>query len=236
MFDCECGFNRNAYDSSVEDKINGAIHIHNWKGYLNQFFKSGYFTHKVALIDLLNYKNLVGGHKKNFQREAKRCEREGFFIKEINYHSYITEISEINRSKPIRCGREMKPDYLKSIDELGGQPKELMEPVNPSCRFHRGMFFGCFSKEAGFWGDGKLVAYIGLNIYGDFVNYSMILGHGNYLKKGIMQFFHLKLLEFLKANGFSRYIIYYLYDTPEQNLVDWKRRAGFRPHKITFTK
>lgn len=215
-FDCPCNFDKEK---------------------LSQFYKAGYFTHPVALIDLQSdYHSLIGGHKKNFQREAKHCKTAGYFVKEIHRQSYITEVVEINKSKEVRCGGVMKPDYKKTIDELGGQPAERIAPLKPDCEIHRGLFLGCFSNEPGYWKDGKLVAYIGLNMYGNFINYSMILGHGDYLRKGIMQFFHLEVLELLKLNGFSRYVIYYIYDTPQPTLVDWKRRAGFRPHKITFNK
>ena len=237
MFGCDCGFSRNTYDPTANDNVNGTISNHNWKGYLQQFFSSGYFAHKVALIDLeSDYQSLIGGHKGNFQREAKKCERAGFFIKEINYRTYITEVSEINRSKPIRCGRKMSPDYMKTVEQLGGQYTVKHPPETPPCKFHRGIFYGCFSNEPGFWGDGKLVAYIGINLFGNFANYSMIIGHGDYLKKGIMQFLHLQVLELLKANGFSRYVIYYLYFSGEENLISWKRRAGFRSYNLTFNK
>lgn len=213
---CDCGFSKSDLNNAP----------------LERLFKVGFFKHDVAVINLYeDYKLLIGGHKCNFQREAAKCKREGFYLKEIDRQSYITEIVEINHSRAVRCEKPMSGSYLRSVEQWGGQPEIRTNPVM-ACEKHCTKTYGLFSKEPGIWGDGKLVAYITINIYGNLVNYAQILGHGDYLKHGIMQLLHLELLEILSNNKFSQYICYYLYHTGEKGLMDWKRRAGFRPHKL----
>ncbi len=203
------------------------------KKYIDVFNKVGYFKHEVACIDLKSdYLSLIGGHKGQFKRDAHKCERLGFKVKQFHRQSYITDVVDINFSKEKRSGGLMKTDYRKSVEEWGGQPNERKEPVEQKCKVHGGYLFGCFANEPGYWQDEKLVAYLGINVLGNFVNYSTILGHANYFRFGIMAYLHLKVLEFISTLEYPQYVVYYLWNSKEQGLMDWKRRAGFVPAKL----
>jgi hypothetical protein len=200
---------------------------------LEVFSLAGYFQKPVALIDLhSDYKELIGGHKDNIRRAVSKAEKAGFTVRFFHMPSYRADIVEINTSKEIRSGGKMRDNYRRSVEELGGQPVVRQEPPPPACPRHCTVALGCFSQTGGHWRDGQLAAYLNINLYGNFVNYSSILGHGDYLNTGIMSLLHIRALEHLAANGFSRYVIYYLAQNPE-GLAAWKRRHGFRPHTIT---
>lgn len=203
MLDCRCGFSR---------------------ADLHPFVDAGYFSHPVALIDLQS--EIVGVARENTRRQIARATRAGYVVKEFHPRSYLTDLVEVNTSKRVRSGGRMREHYLQSVDDAGGQPAKRGLPPPPLCKRHHTVSLGVFTPDGGYWGDGKLVAYVYVNVFGEFANYSSILGHGDYLNMGVMQFLHARTIDYLRGNGFSRYVVYYRYDNPP-GLIEWKRRAGF---------
>lgn len=209
----------------------------------NLLFKKGFFlikgenktTYELSLIDLhSDYKMLIGGHKNQFTRDARNCSKLGYYVKEFDLQTYITDYVEINKSKDVRCGGVMKPKYNETVEQLGAQPLTKSEPLKNTCSEHYRKYYGCFIKQPGYWSDEKLVGYLAYDVMGNYVNYSKILGHADHLHNWIMAFMHLEVLKQIELQG-KRFVVYYLYHTGEKGLMSWKNRAGFRPLKLSIS-
>ena len=84
----------------------------------------------------------------------------------------------------------------------------------------------------------KLVGYIFLKRFGEFLLYSVILGHYDYLPQGIMILLHHEVMKWVldsyapEVEG-VKMVMYAGYDQGTEGLRDWKRREGFEPYLIT---
>lgn len=184
------------------------------------------------------YKDAVRrSHKGSALRHARKSDRKGLVVQRFARETFIPDIVEIHHSKERRCGRPMDKHYLKSVEEMGGAPEELIHPASPACSAHADYYWGVFEpKEGHMQGkarvDKKLVAYINLRRCGNFALYSRIIGHGDYLRHGAMYRLHFAIVEWALdgANPHSRgleHIIYAGYYQGVEGLRQWKRKVLF---------
>ncbi|SFH81287.1 hypothetical protein SAMN05192551_103135 [Tindallia magadiensis] len=185
-------------------------------------------------------------HKGSSVRHAKKSSREGYYCKPFNYSLFIPDIVEINHSKEIRCGRKMSDSYRRSIDELGGAPQNFFEFQWPKCPVHYDLWWGVFEERKGYeqgeviTGE-KLLAYIRLRRNGNYALYGQILGHGDYLNKGIMYYLHFHIMEWLLTSKSShamdiQYLCYAGYNQGGDGLKLWKKKTLFTPAYLTIEK
>lgn len=180
-------------------------------------------------------------YKGNSVREYIHCLKEGFWSGLFDYHSFVPDIVEINHSKPVRGGRPMIGHYRDGVEMKGGYPKEYREPEHPKCPEHWTLWFGVFQPQDGYRQGNvtthkKLVAYTQLKRIGDTLWYNMIIGHGSYLKSGIMYLLHFGTVmnatdpqvDFWDGiNG----LIYANYDG-DRGKVLWKKKLLFVPRYL----
>lgn len=176
-------------------------------------------------------------------REKARAERQGYYAKRFAWELHLPDIHEINHSRPVRSGGEMRGSYRRTLEEMGGAPTRHWAVQDPACNFHwTGQTFGVFQPIEGYRQglivtDEKLVGYVSLSRYGDLAVYSMILGHGDHLKAGIMVLLHHHVIEWLAAHRetFAKGLKLVMYGGVEnggQSLYQWKRRSGFKPCRL----
>lgn len=175
----------------------------------------------------------------DFRTQARKSLRQGFLVEQFNRLLYVPDMYVINTSKPKRSGGVMKPNYRKSIDELGGPPSKYLLPEKVTCSEHYDQWWGVFRPEVGYVSGSvvtnqQLLAYLNLRRVGELLFYNMILGHGDFLKYGIMMHLHLDLMERIlsvEAPEFERVttLMYAGYFQGGEGLIRWKRRAGFTP-------
>jgi hypothetical protein len=106
--------------------------------------------------------------------------------------------------------------------------------AQPPCRC-----FGVFEPRAAYRQgevevDEKLLAFIQLTRMGDQAFYTRILGHGDYLRQGIMFALHLHVMRWLleRRDELARGVELLMYGDwhgPTNGMRHWKWRAGFRP-------
>lgn len=181
-------------------------------------------------------------HKGNAIREAKKAEREGFIAKLFAWSNHIPDIYEINTSKSVRSGGEMRAAYARSIEELGGPPTALAQVSQPKCPLHHTYAWGLFRPSPGYMQGGvvtdeQLLAYVKLKRTGNYAAYSSILGHGDYLQYGIMYKLHYAIMDwcFAERGGLTRSLDFLLYGAMEsggEGLQLWKKRALFTPARL----
>ena len=184
-------------------------------------------------------------YKGNTTRDAKKAQIQGYFTTTFNKSLYIPDIHEIHTSLEKRQNEPMRKSYLKSIEEMGGYPEGQLSdyPIKINCNYHYYIHYGCFEpsmyyKQGSIETGKKLLAYIGFLRRGNVALYSMIIGHGSYLKYGIMYYLHFNLIELVynwgKIFKDLDYIIYAGYNQGTDGLKLWKKKAGFKPARLYY--
>jgi hypothetical protein len=88
--------------------------------------------------------------------------------------------------------------------------------------------------------DERLVAYIDLVRFGSFALYSMIIGHGEHLRAGVVGALHATIVrEGTDGRGWGSYgvlglsaLVYAGMYQGGEGLTAWKRRALFEPARL----
>lgn len=219
-YDCDCGYDARAYDKHCRDR----------------YYGKGVITAGIMLDE--GYDALMA-RVKNGKRDAKCADRIGAFVERFDWRSWVPDIHDINHSKEVRCGGPMRGAYNDSLEQMIFEyhwTPGIEEPQPPSCPLHGRYDFGIFVPEPGRVADDrKLVGYIGLLRLGNTASYTTILGHGDYLKHGIMFRLHFEIMRWAMSrppelDGVG--CIYYLGFYPP-SLAIWKRKAGFQ--EVTLT-
>lgn len=207
----------------------------------------------AAWLDLrdLTYETYMSEARKTYKgnvvRDAHKADKQGFVCKPFEYRLFLPDIVAINHSKDIRSGGPVQGSYLLSVDELGGAPKTFIDFTWPNCPVHYRIFWGIFSPEPGYkQGDvvtnEKLLGYIHLRRIGNLAYFSQIMGHGDYLKFGIMYRLHFAMMEWIlnKDNEYTRrleHLNYGDYYYGSEGLQLWKKKVLFKQaYFVTYDK
>lgn len=219
MHDCACGYDTRAYDKHCKGR----------------YYGDGVDS---ASIELSEGFGALMARVKNGKRDAKYADRIGAFCEPFDWVSWVPDIHDINHSKAVRCGGPMRGAYNDSLEQMVaeyGWTAGVKPPAPPSCPHHFRKDFGIFVPEPGRVShESRLVGYIGLLRLGDTASYTTILGHGDYLKHGIMFRLHFSVMEWamslpLEMDGVR--LVYYLTFYPP-SLAVWKRKAGFKEMRL----
>lgn len=209
---------------------------------------------QAAIIDLqgLTLDDYCAKQKKkyggNILRQTKKAFRKGYYCRPFDGRIFLPDIVEINQSMPERQRGPMKGHYNETVEQKGGYPKKYYEFSLPRCLYHYTIMYGCFIDKPGHRQGNipvnkKLVAYINLHRIGNIAFYSMILGHGEHLKNGIMYQLHLFVLEWLlnkKSILFGSYsdkldyLMYTAMKSGTAGLQQWKRVCLFEPENVYY--
>jgi hypothetical protein len=187
------------------------------------------------LIDLDSYpdfpaylacvKRQSGG---NVTRELRKAGMLGFVCRQVPAGTYAADETEILRSKRFRSGGPV----LAAV--LGGTaPTFRPAACGPH---HWDVRWGVFAPEEreAAAGPDRLVGSITLRRVGNIVRIVTIMGHGDYLRHGIMRLLFLEIMRWFleRADTEVRGVRYIHYGAAEQGgrgLAEWKRRLQFRP-------
>ncbi len=230
-----------------------------WAGRVQTSFKE-YFSfepvakgwslrHTPMLIDLEDYADYEAfeNYIKKFSdgeriRMAKRAQAKGYVVKTFNWNLFIPDIHAINTSEKTRSGGDMRGGYLRTVEEMGGPPKTYLLPPAAPCRDYWQHCFGVFAPTPGYKQgeiitDERLLAYFAPRRFGNVVVYSMLLGHGDHLAEGIMDFGHQHITRWIferKSPDLQglRYVMYGGMENGGEGLFQWKRRSGFKPYRV----
>ena len=169
-------------------------------------------------------------YKGNVIRDAKKSDTKGYITKVFMPAHWALDIYAINHSLETRSGGPMKDSYKATANELRKRFADFKGV--PECDNHWQLFFGIFKT-----GDLKLIAYINLTRIGDLAFYSQILGHGDYLKDGIMYKMHFDILEKLIFPGKDWFegiktLMYGGWLSGNEGLKLWKKKTLFEPANL----
>ena len=157
---------------------------------------------------------LLDATARNNRNRAQRLGYHAATILGEERNNYLDEIYKIHTSMSHRQGQAMKPDYLV-------YPRPFTEEAKP-CEFHFRRFHGLFSNE------GRLVAYIHGLYCGNLVGAGRMIGHGDYLKDGIMYLLWEYFALYNAKIGFP-HLIYSRFSDGEEGLRYFKRLVGLSP-------
>lgn len=179
-------------------------------------------------------------------REYARAQRQGYYVKPFAYAQFIPDLFDIHHSKTVRQGRELRGDlYFKTVAQMGGAPTAPVAIETPACPQHHWQYWGVFRRVAGYrqgevQTDEQLVAYIRLRRQGDSSAYTLIMGHGEHLRHGIMYLLHYEIVAHMlrqPAAARPRYLVYQNYVTSGAEGIDvWKHRALFKPRYLHYVE
>lgn len=200
-------------------------------------------TEEAAWLDLRRFDRMET-YLKECQRISKggikadiaKAQKLGYTRREFARPNFAIDINEIHRSAPERQGRPMRETYLKSLPTPATW---TAIPQNP-CDGHWVRAYGIFAVKGGRIIAGKrepfrLRAYITMQRVGSFGIYSMIIGHADHLRDGLMGALHGYIIErALQPDRYREFsglagIMYAGYHQGTRGLVHWKRKALFEP-------
>lgn len=169
-----------------------------------------------AVIDLhFAYDTFFDKWSSKKRNEYRKSLSLGFTSREITWDErtkYLDDIHAINTSKIMRQGKMMDQGYIDRPKEITGRK---------TCNDHYGTFIGCFSN------DGHLRAYITTNFCGELAAASQIIGHGNFLRYGIMVNLWHEFVRLAIERG-VKVIVYSRWDDGFDGLKFWKKSVGMK--------
>lgn len=160
-----------------------------------------------------------GKPKQAFRTNYNRAKNDGMECHIFHGIDYLDQIMEINLSKAERAGRAMGDIYT---DKTKVESFYKKDPI----------MFGCFTKE------GKLIAYLHLLYVGGQLTLNKILGHGDYLDRGVMYFILGELIRQKEEilDGDIQYIMYGTWNAgvASEGIHYYKKLCGFRGYRIRY--
>lgn len=154
------------------------------------------------------------------RQKVRKALKEGYVFSEIDRNDHADEIYEINTSLEERQGRPMSESYRKKVEaygSLGVQP----------CPRHQLRFYGILRE-------GQLYAYSWIHQVGELALFSMIIGHGEHLRHGIMSLMVFEAVKDLQRSSGTRYGMYHLHHGGGEGLTFFKEKMGFRPFRVRW--
>ncbi len=194
-------------------------------------------------LDELSVK-LKKSQKGNWLRMVNKSISNGYYCEPFNKKQYIPDIYEINTSAEYRSGGAMPASYKKTIEQLGGAPRNVYKFSNPVCKYHWDIWFGVFRNQDGYAQGSvitnkRLYGYIHLRRQNDLLIYALFLGHKDFLNDGIMNLCHYKICQWVLQEGDSivhgvKALMYGAMNHGGLGREEWKRRAGFNEMVIVM--
>lgn len=186
-----------------------------------RFFFVKDFRYGVALQPLPpTPEGFVKKIESSAHRNIKKALRSGYHVAVMNYNEHLEEVGEIRRSADVRQG-PMAADLIH----------EPVKPVaNPPSRstWHDYPFYGAFKEN-------RLVAYAGCLVAGDVALIEHIFGHADHQQNGIMPLLIEKMVEDIMDRYKNvAYLGYGMWFGASETLRRFKKKMGFRPHKVNW--
>jgi hypothetical protein len=185
-------------------------------------------------------------HRGSALRHARKAERAGYRCRRFVRELHLPDIVAINHSKEERSGGAMRGDYRSSLEELGGAPTTWLPVTSAECPVHYDTWWGIFEDKPGHRQgdvqvDERLVGYVLLRRHGNCAFYAKLLGHGNYLGRGIMYRLHLAVMAWLCGHADEQTqgilsLVYAGHYEGGPGLWQWKRKTLFQPAYLIETR
>jgi len=149
--------------------------------------------------------------KTNARARYRKAKEAGFEVRKVDTPN-SNDILDIYRSKDQRQGRDI--NFFYELPQGGKVDIRLGWPIQDysvfDCDKHYFDFYGCFLKD-------KMVAFLELLHSNTLASVYMTMGHGDYLKQGIMKFL---FMEAIRLNiGKIKYFHYVEFDYLDERVL-----------------
>lgn len=139
-----------------------------------------------------------------------------FSFREIDKADHWQGIREILVSTDVRSGGKVKSEWYDENYKI---------PVwtNGLCEFHQERLFGIFDVD-------RIVAFCTVRFFGEVASFNFIMGHKEYLDRGVMNLLIFKLREYLRESRPDILYLHYMWMGRPQyaNYYFFKKNTGFR--------
>jgi hypothetical protein len=173
----------------------------------------------VALLKLpTTFEDYLKGKEKQALRTNRNAAiRAGLRCEQIDPKKYITDILEINTSAPKRQNLEIDPSYTshEQVEEYFSKAKKV---------------YGVFDSTG-------LKAYAHIVESCEVFVFNRLMGHKDYLDKGIMYFLVSEIVKDMIAQRGRGALCWGMYDTMllgSNGLRYFKERLGFEPYRVEW--
>jgi hypothetical protein len=194
------------------------------------------------LIDLARYPDFdaYAGHlarrsKGAAMRQIRKARRLGFYCKPFDRRYHRLDLYRIDTSKRFRSGPVLAA-FLRRMPAHAVRPSTTPEPNPPPCFHHWYVDWGVFVAAAG---DERLVGYLYLKRIGEIARVTALMGHGDYLREGIVKLLFVEVMRWLldhrdpHVRGI-RYLHYGAIQHGNAGLTLWKDRFQFEPFLFRY--
>jgi hypothetical protein len=205
-----------------------------------------------AIFDLRAWKSLAAWQHEvcrsrggGWGYQLRRAARSKVQVARFHPKNWVADWTEIDFSAPKRQGRDMAWNYRRTLEERGGEPTEWLELSDLPCTQHWRMCMGAFAPAekrtiGGHEVEQKLVAYTSLIRSDNLLVVSMLLGHSEWLKQGVVPLLFHSLVGMLLVPDEKRppttrgirYILYGGWGDGREGLRNWKQVAKFEAGRL----
>ncbi len=188
--------------------------------------------HALRLADfptMSDYETTVKRHKRGYDlRMVKKARRAGFYCRLVGRGAYARDLLEIMTSMPIRSGGVV--ERPKACDDSNDD----VPHAPPVCPEHWMQTWGVFVEQDG---REKLVGRTELIRAGNLVEVGFFMGHGDFLRVGVMKLLHFDIMTWLLAREDLsvegvEYLCYGGVEVGLEGRFNWKRYLEFRPFAL----
>ncbi|WP_293970896.1 hypothetical protein [Sphingomonas sp.] len=177
--------------------------------------------------------------------KIRKAEREGYYARPFLVQCHVHDVHAIRTSMPMRSAGPVLDYWLLKPGHIAEPATELHPFGWPTCPMHWIIWWGVFLPEPGHRQGGvevgeRLVAFVKMWRLGDIGHYTEIMGHRDHLDKGVMLMLHRAIVRALIAAEVPamrgvRVLLYGALEHGRAGLLTWKKRAGFRPTRMTVS-
>jgi len=226
--------------------------IASYAGFYEQYCRTTFDNAKSSLYKLTLHAIALGNYSSTttylkkisrrssfFSRDIKKAQKNGFWVSPFAHSQKVREMAEIKGSVSMRSfGPILQWPLFKKYSNKNAAPSVTGDPSDAiTCPLHWELLFGVFEGPESNVEQSRLVGFARLHRIGNIASYDELIGHGQYLDRGIMKLLHAHIVQWLvdSAESYTQGIKYLAHGSVErgnEGFFFWKKKALFMPYLV----
>jgi len=198
--------------------------------------------HAIALggySSAATYLKQISRRSSFFSRDIKKAEKNGFWVSPFAHSQKVHEMAEIRGSVSMRSfGPVLQWPLFKKYSNKNKVHSGASDPSDAiACSLHWEMLFGVFEGPESNIEQSRLVGFARLHRIGNIASYDELIGHGEYLQRGVMKLLHAYVVQWLvdspepSTQGID-YLAHGSVERGNEGFFFWKKKALFMPYLV----